>query len=583
VSGEKIMTAEELIARRLKAHGVRRFFGIPGGPSIPYLEAFRREGIDFVLTAHEASAAVMADVTARLSGVTGVCHATYGPGAVNLASGVGGALLDRSPLLALTSELPREWRGRTTQMNIDHQALFRPLTKATFRLTSDGAEEIITESLHIANEEYPGPVHLGLPADLTGRSVAGVAGTRRKASVAAETASSGTGAAGAGRNVAHAAGAGNNVTHAAGTCMSVSGRSDEDNKSSGSHPGNDDERIRVLLASSKRPLLAVGLTAMRAGAGTLLLDFLEKCRVPVVVTPMAKGVISSDHPCFAGVLFHALSDRLKRLTREADLVVGLGYDPVEYNYESWMPAVPLVHFDTVKSDPGIRGALSSASPPSMWFEALSVLSGSPDMISVTRQVREEISNLLREAAADLNAVTVLSILQDMLPPEAIITADVGSHLHLMGQLWKVPPAGRLIMTNGWSSMGFALPAAIAAAIERPDLPVVCVTGDGGLLMHAGEMMTARRLGLGITVVVLSDGELNLIKIKESWKGMPAYGTRLYENTLFGTDAYLGTDVVHVTDAGAMRSAVSRAMNSRAGLIIEAAVDPSVYSELIVRS
>ena len=537
------MTSEDLIARRLRAHGVRRFFGIPGGPSIPYLEAFRREGIDFVLTAHEASAAVMADVTARLSGVTGVCHATFGPGAVNLATGVGGALLDRSPLLALTSELPEEWRGRTAQMNIDHQALFRPLTKATFRLTAGGAGEIITNSLHIANEEYPGPVHLGLPADLAGRSASGADETRRSVS----------GPAGSGRT-----------------------RDD-------SRPYHTDERIRVLLASSKRPLLAAGLTAMRAGAGPMLLRFLEKNRMPVVVTPMAKGVIPSDHPCFAGVLFHALSDRLKRLTREADLVIGLGYDPVEYNYESWMPDVPLVHFDTLASDPGIRGAISSASPPGMWFEALSVLSGSPDMMLVAHQVREEIRYLLHAAAADFNPVTALSLLQDMLPHDTIVTADVGSHLHLMGQLWKVPATGRLIMTNGWSSMGFALPAAIAAALERPDLPVVCVTGDGGLLMHAGEMMTARRLGLGITVVVLSDGELNLIKIKESWRGMTPYGTRLYENTLFGTDSFLGTDVVHVTDAGAMRSAVSRAINSRSGLIIEAAVDPSVYSELIERS
>jgi acetolactate synthase-1/2/3 large subunit len=560
---KKIMTSEELIARRLRAHGVRRFFGIPGGPSIPYLDAFRREGIEFVLTAHEASAAVMADVTARLSGVTGVCHATYGPGAVNLATGVGGALLDRSPLLALTSELPEEWRGRTAQMNIDHQALFRPLTKATFRLTAGGAGEIITNSLHIANEEYPGPVHLGLPADLAGRDASGAAETRRSASGAAETGRSASGAAETGR--------------------SVSGPADSGRTRNDSRHYHTDERIRVLLASSKKPLLAAGLTAMRAGAGPMLLKFLEKNRVPVVVTPMAKGVIPSDHPCFAGVLFHALSDRLKRLTRETDLVIGLGYDPVEYNYESWMPNVPLVHFDTIKSDPGIRGALSSASPPGMWFEELSMLSGSPDMMLLAQQVREEIRYLLHGAAADLNPVTALSLLQDMLPPDTIVTADVGSHLHLLGQMWKVPAAGRLIMTNGWSSMGFALPAAIAAALERPDLPVVCVTGDGGLLMHAGEMMTARRLGLGITVVVLSDGELNLIKIKESWRGMTPYGTRLYENTLFGTDSFLGTDVVHVTDAGAMRSAVNRAINSRSGLIIEAAVDPSVYGELIERS
>ena len=535
VSGEKIMTAEELIARRLRDHGVRRFFGIPGGPSIPYMEAFRREGIDFILTSHESSAAVMADVTARLSGVTGICHATYGPGAVNMASGVGGALLDRTPLLALTSEMSDEWSGRTTQMNIDHQALFRPLTKATFRLSSGNVDEVINHSLGIANEEFPGPVHIGLPSDLAGSNTSGhestTAGDARK-------------------------------------------------QESKYHP---DERIRVLLASSRRPLLAVGLTAMRNGAGPMLVDFLERCRVPVVVTPMAKGVIPSDHPCFAGVLFHALSDRLLRLTKEADLVIGLGYDPVEYNYESWLPNVPLMHFDTVRTALNIKGAIESVSTPAGWFEALSLLSESPGMVSLASQVREEIKNLLNNAIGEFNPVTVLSVLQDMLPDNAIVTADVGSHLHLMGQMWKVPATGRLIMTNGWSSMGFALPAAIAAALERPDLPVVCITGDGGLLMHAGEMITARRLGLGIIVVVMSDGELNLIRIKESWRGLKPYGTRLYESTMFDANSFLGTDVVHVTDARNLRSAISRAMNSRTGLVVEAAVDPSVYNELIVKS
>jgi len=529
------MTAEELIARRLRDHGVRRFFGIPGGPSIPYMEAFRREGIDFILTSHEASAAVMADVTARLSGVTGVCHATYGPGAVNLASGVGGALLDRTPLLALTSEMSDEWSGRTAQMNIDHQALFRPVTKATLRLSSGKADELINHSLGIANEEYPGPVHIGLPSDLAGSNASGREST-----------------------------------------MAGDARRQESKN-------HQDERIRVLLASSRRPLLAVGLTSIRTGAGPMLVDFLEKRRVPVVVTPMAKGVIPSDHPCFAGVLFHALSDRLLRLTKEADLIIGLGYDPVEYNYESWIPDVPLVHFDSVRTDLNIKGAIGSVSPPADWFTALLLLSESPGMVSLASEVREEIKNLLNNASGEFNPVTVLSVLQDMLPANAIVTADVGSHLHLMGQMWKVPATGRLIMTNGWSSMGFALPAAIAAALERPDLPVVCITGDGGLLMHAGEMITARRLGLGITVVVISDGELNLISIKESWRGLKPYGTRLYERTMFGANSFLGTDVVHVADTRNLRSAISRAMNSRTGLILEAAVDPSVYSELIVKS
>jgi len=535
------MTVEELLAGKLRDHGVRRFFGIPGGPSIPYMEAFRKAGIEFILTSHEASAAIMADVTARITGVTGVCHATFGPGATNLSTGVGGALLDRSPMLALTSELPDEWMGRTAQMNIDHQALYKPLTKATYRLSAGEAGEIISSSLEIANEEYPGPVHIGLPVGLAGISLA-------------DTSAKG----------------GNAVQAAA------------------RKPGTADieqteERVKVLLASSRRPLIAAGLTAMRHGIGAGLMKYLEHHSVPVVLTPMAKGLLPSSHPCYAGVLFHALSDRLRRLTGEADLIIGLGYDPVEYNYESWIPDVPLVHFDTRATDLHIRGAIRSVSSPEGWFDALSVLRSAPEMTVLAAEAREEIVKGLRAAARGFSPVTALNVLKDILPADAVVTADVGSHLHVLGQMWDVPPSGRLIMTNGWSSMGFGLPAAMAAAFINRDLPMVCITGDGGFLMHAGEMIMARRYGLKIIVVVLSDGELNLIRLKQSWKDLSPYGTRLCQGSLFGSDKFLGCDVVHVTDAKQMYSAVRRALDSANSAIIEAVVDPSVYSDLVVRT
>jgi acetolactate synthase-1/2/3 large subunit len=533
VRTKKMSIVEGYLAKRLRDHGVRRFFGIPGGPSIPYMEAFRKAGIEFILTSHEASSAVMADVTARLTGVTGVCHATYGPGATNLSTGVGGALLDRSPVLALTSEMPDAWMGRTAQMNIDHQALYKPLTKATFRLSAGNACDVIGESLIIANREYPGPVHIGLPSDLAGRTITGTTVTGKAA-----------------------------------------GKSQED---------RPDDRVRVLLASSRRPVIAVGLTAMRKGAGEGLRKFLETCEVPVVVTPMAKGIISSGHPCYAGVLFHALSDRLKKLTQETDLVIGLGYDPVEYNYESWLHRVPLVHMDTVAADVLPAGAMQVVSGPESWFQTLAPLRSSPFMVSLAREARENISRELKSAINGFTPATALSVLHQMLPEETVVTADVGSHLHLMGQMWDVTGSGRLIMTNGWSSMGFGLPAAIAAALVNRSAPVVCITGDGGFIMNAGEMMTARRYGLKIIVVVLSDGELNLIRIKESWKNVSPYGTKLYRGSLFGSETFLGAEVIHATDRKGMQTAVSRALLSDRSVIIEAVVDPAVYSDLIVKS
>jgi len=562
------MIIEDLLSRQLWEAGVRRFFGVPGGPSIPYLEAFRKAGIEFILTSHEASAAVMADVTARLTGATGVCHATFGPGAVNLASGVGGALHDRSPLIALTTEMPEAWLGRTAQMNIDHQALFRPLTKETFRLTADNAREIISRALELTNEEYPGPVHLGLPSDLAGSVAGSYAGASGSAGTPGYT------------SAGEASGAGAGISRH----TSVAGASGARARISGHAFAGGDNLARAgdLIASSRRPLIAVGLTAMRTVAGRSLVRFLEEHKVPVVVTPMAKVVITHDHPSFAGVLFHALSDRLAGLIKAADLVIGLGYDPVEYNYESWLPEVPLVHFDTKPSDLRISGAIEVVSGPEEWFRLLSPLGSSDEMMALAARTRDEIRTSLKRAGSGLNPVTALSLLRELLPSDTTVTADVGSHLHLAGQMWDLQ-RGKLIMTNGWSSMGFGLPAAVAAALAGGGGPVVCVTGDGGFAMSAGEIMTARRLGLKIIVVVFSDGELNLIKVKQSWKSLSPYGIHVHDGSLFGADRFLGVDVQYVTDLSGMRSALKRALASGGCEIIEAAINPSVYDDLIVKS
>jgi len=161
------MTIAEFVANQLFKNGIRFVFGIPGGPSIPYLEALRFAGIEFILTSNEASAGIMADVTARLTGIPGVCHATFGPGATNIATGVGGALLDRSPVIVLTSEMDDRMINRTTQMNINHQKLFEPLTKATFRLSPENIGDVMRSVFLLCKECYPGPVHIGLPSDIS--------------------------------------------------------------------------------------------------------------------------------------------------------------------------------------------------------------------------------------------------------------------------------------------------------------------------------------------------------------------------------------------------------------------------------
>jgi acetolactate synthase-1/2/3 large subunit len=529
------MTIAEYIADQLFINGVKYVFGIPGGPSIPYMEAFKNAGIEFILTSNESAAGIMADVTSRLTGVTGICHATFGPGATNISTGVGGALLDRSAVIVFTTEVSDSMINRTTQMNINHQKLFEPVTLATYRLTTDNVKEVIESAFRLSNGKYPGPVHIGLPSDISGNEII-------------DSGSSGT-------------------------------------VNEQEYHQNDIQKIISFLEKSRHPLLAVGLTAVRANIQKDLLAFLNKFRIPVVITPMAKGIIQEDHPCYAGVLFHSLSDYLEDIYEKTDLVIGIGYDPVELNYESWIPDVPLVHFDTRETDmPGSGSEIQYIGPPDEWFTILKNLNESSLVFEehLIRGVRDEMISVFEGFTNHFGPAAALKVLQDELPLNAILTSDVGSHLHLIGQFWHTEGKGRLIMTNGWSGMGFGIPAALAAQLNDKHATVVCITGDGGFLMMAGEIITARRYNLPVIIVVFSDGELNLIKVKQSWKELPPYGTLLYQGDLFGSDTFLGVKVYRADTTEKMRAAIIEALSVHEPVIINAVIDPEDYKWLIVK-
>ena len=529
------MTIADYLADQLFNLGVKHVFGVPGGPSIPYMEAFRAAGIEFILTSNEAAAGVMAQVSGRLTGVPGVCHATFGPGATNISTGVGGALLDRSPVIVMTSEMDDNMIRRTTQMNIDHQKLFEPITKATFRMSQSNAVEVINSAIRISKEDYPGPVHIGLPSDIANIEIEEVP--------------------------IHQIVSQSNIHQ------------------------NDIAAVINLLDKSRRPLIAAGLTAARNNIGNELLSFISIYKIPVILTPMAKGLIPEDHPSYAGVLFHALSDYLEDIFEKIDLVIGLGYDPVEYNYESWLHDVPLIHFDTKETDMPLTGAMVQyIGSPDEWFDILKNLrSGSLIFESTLLQgVRDEMGSVFNGFTNHFGPVTALKVLQEELPGDALVAADVGSHLHLLGQFWKTGGKRNLIITNGWSGMGFGIPAALSAQINNPDSTVVCITGDGGFLMTAGEIATARRYNLPVIIIVLSDGELNLIRLKQSWQDLAPYGTILFSGDLFGTDTFLGIRVLSADSEDKMRNAVIRALSAKEPVIINAIIDPEDYKWLVVR-
>lgn len=533
-------TVARTVVETLRDLGVKHVFGVPSGGWVDYMEAIRTtDGIEFILTTHEGGAGMMAEVCGRLTRVPGVCFGTYGPGATNLATGVGEALLDRSPMIALTDEMPAPMRGRITQMGIDHQALFRPLTKKTTRLSEDAVAEILIEAARLATEGRPGPVHVGLPTDLSGRPARQI---ERACAIRSE-------------------------------------------------PRPPDpvaiELAGALIDKARQPVLAIGLGAINAQAGARAVALAELHRMPVVLTPMAKGVMREDHPLYAGVLFHALSDMVGQTHQQADLVVAVGYDPVEFNYESWMPRAPLVSIDLEPVDidrSAYQVACEVVGDISAAVVALLARPATPKQwdLDALAARRAAMFERLAPGSGGFGPKAALAVLREVLPANGIMTCDVGAHTHLIGQQWRTPAPGLQLMTNGWSTMGFGIPAAIAAKLCKPNVPVCAVVGDGGFLMTVGEIATAVRYGVKIVVVLLTDNDLALIRIKQQKKGNPIYGTPIREKGSVQTKELFGAPVYTADTPKQFRSLLRSAFTAAEGpVVVEALVDSREYDEVVL--
>ena len=528
-----------VVVDALARAGVRRVFGYPGSQNMRFIEEMRGSPVEFVLVTHEACAGFMADTAARLTGRPGACLSTLGPGATNLATGVGNALLDRVPLLAFTGTMGERWRGRTVQMQIDHRRLYAPLAKWSAEIRPATAWRTMARAVAIAEAEQPGPVHLDFPED-----------------VAEEERAS---------------------------------RPPRDYPPPRpAVPPPDPAALAAaaaLLRGARYPLVAAGLTMNRAGATAALRDFLRVHRVPGVCTLMAKGHVAEEGGCFTGVLGRARRDIVAEFCGQADLVLAVGYDPVELNYEEWVRKdLPVVHVDTVPADldPEHRLAadvVGNIDVALRHLTALPPLQHSWDLDLVPPH-RRRLREALTPPSAALAPHHVLLAMRELLPDEGILVADVGAHTHLIGQLWDPRGPGHLLVSNGWSSMGYCIPAAIAAKLVRRDLPVAGCTGDGGFLMMAGEISTAVRLRLPVVFVVLRDRYLSLIRVKQDRRGFPPSGVELYGPGYRPSDTLFGAAVAVAETEEAFRAAFSRALEAPGPTVIEAVVDPAEYAAMV---
>ncbi len=532
------MNCSEVMVRYLKAAGIGHVFGYPGDPSVPFLEACRMEDMPFVLATREGTAGLMAEAYGQLTDLPGVCLSTLGPGSSNLVNAVAGAYLDRAPMIAISGQIETRREALFTHQVMDHNRVFAPISKWTTSINPHTVGGVMRRALHLSTSERPGPVHISTPGDFVGAEA--VDTTIRVPPLAADMEG-----------------------------LSVSGGSG---------------RLAETIAAARRPLILVGMSAVRGKATAGITQLAELLGAPVVVTPMAKGIVDETHPYFAGTLDMACNKFIWDFVKSSDLIVAVGFDAVEL-IKPWTVEVPVIHIDSVpNTDQIYQSDIEAVGPIAAILRILADalrIEGPRWTEAELRAHREMLRTnyLAGRVKGRLNPTDIVESVLGASGPETIVTSDVGSHKLLVGQGWTTRLPKGVLMTNGLSSMGYGLPAAMTACILHPERDVVCFTGDGGLAMVQGELRTASALKLGgLTVVVFCDNSLNRIELKQAARQLPSFGTRIEP-----------TNVPILAESmdceGASASSVAEldgilADRQRGGdrpLVIAAHIDPSQYT------
>jgi acetolactate synthase I/II/III large subunit len=533
------MNCSEVVCRYLSAAGVRHIFGYPGDPNIEFMDACRRDQMHFVLATREGTAGFMAEAYGQITDRPGVCLSTLGPGSSNLVNPVATAWLDRVPMIALSGQIETKREPFFTHQVIDHERVFGPISKWATTIQPNTVATIMRKALRVAAAERPGPVHLSMPADV----------------VKADALDSEI-----------------RLPPFAVAPIEVNLRS----------TGVSDPVTRI--AGATRPIILVGISAARDGAGPAVTSLAEQLGCPVVVAPMAKGVIDESHPFYAGTLDMACNGFMWDFLRSSDLILNIGFDAVEL-IKPWNVHVPVIHIDSVPNTDQIYEAeIEVVGPVSAVVKAIS--SALPSGAGRWSQKelathRAKLRALYLEGRVEgrLNPTDVVEILRAATSKDAIATTDVGSHKLLVGQGWLTHRPKGMLMTNGLSSMGYSLPAAITASLLQRDTDVICFTGDGGLAMVQGELRLAASLGLNrLTVVVFCDNSLNRIELKQLARQLPSFGTTFEPTDVPKLAESMACDAVEVDTPAALERALASSGGRRnCPLVVAAKIDPSQYA------
>lgn len=514
--------AADILAQRLYQAGCRNAFGMPGGEVLTLVDALEKAGIRFVLVKHENAGGFMAEGVFQRTGAPAILVATLGPGATNAVNVVANAEQDRVPLILLTGCVDADEALTYNHQVMDHRALFASITKATFTLSAAGAEIIADKALNRALSPRPGPVLIDVPITVADARAAASGLPRMDAPMATAPA-----------------------------------------------PGAMLDEARGWLAHAVRPLIIVGLDAMDGDAPAAIRDAAERLNAPVITTYKAKGVLPEDHPlALGGAGLSPLADtHLLPLVRAADVIIAVGYDPIEMR-PGWrnlwdaqthrvIDLMPVPNTHDMH-----RATLSVVCDPAAGLRALMQgLAPSSNEVWPQNEPTTTKAALAAAFSAEENwgPATVVATARNVLPRETIASADSGAHRILLSQMWGTYEPRTLLQSTGLCTMGCALPLAIGARMVEPTRPVVAFTGDGGLLMTLGDLSTLAELKLPVIIVVFADASLALIEKKQRERQLPNAGVNFAPVDFPAIANAFGGHGVRVADADALKAALHAAL------------------------
>ncbi len=490
------MKASDLFIRCLEAEGVEYIFGIPGEETSDLIMSLLDSKIKFVLVRHEQAAAFMADMYGRLTQKVGVCLSTLGPGATNLTTGVANANMDRSPILVITGQTDTDFLHKESHQNMDAVAMFKPITKWRWSIrNADSIPEIVSRAFKIALEEKAGAVHLELPQDIAK--------------------------------------------------MESDIKPIKTQQVFRSRPNEElIGKAANLILESKTPILLVGNGCIRGRPTLYVRKFVEKTGICSMNTFMAKGVISDKSDRHLHTIGIREADHASIAMREADLVIAIGYDLVEYSPKHWNGSLDkkIIHIDFTPAEsdtyypPTIEIAADIEYTMYAILEEIERIrkqdeteeekqrqyriphSDPPELFkTIKREIVWRLERYKNDFSYPIKPEKLVLDVRDALDESDIVISDVGVHKLWIAKIYNTYTPNTCIVPNGFCSMGFALPAAIAAQLVDPSHKIVAMCGDGGFLMNVQEIETAVRLRLPIIVIVWCDYDYGMISLKQIYE------------------------------------------------------------------